>query len=152
MGVLPADARTLTPGSAGGGRSVAVVAAQAARAAPPAVRPRLGSAAISGDWPLPAHDLSATRPGSPGRGVRKLWRVNFPGGVPASAAVLGERVYAASAKGEVAALALRDGKHVWRVSLSVSRYGSGQGVRELGLFATGAPYQRVRGSNPGRAR
>jgi len=136
-GVAPPDPRTLTRRgllAAGGALAVGAVEAQAAQAVPRTARRRLGSASTGGEWPLPAHDLSATRHGAPLSGVKKLWRASFPGGVPASAAVLGEHIYAASAKGEVAALSLRDGKPAWRVSLGVFAYGSGKAVRELGFF------------------
>jgi hypothetical protein len=112
--------------AAGGAFAIGVAETQTARAVPRTVRRRLASAPVTGAWPLPAHDLSATRHGAPLSGVKELWRASFPGGVPASAAVLGERVYAASAKGEVAALSLSDGAPAWRVSLGVSPYGSSE--------------------------
>ena len=86
-------------------------------------------------WPLPAHDLAATRAGGPLRGARVRWRATFAGGVPASAAIAGGRVYAASADGEVAALDLADGRERWRRALGTADYGSGAGRRELGFFA-----------------
>jgi outer membrane protein assembly factor BamB len=137
MGVPSHDVGALTRRgllAAGGALAIGAAEAQAARAVPRTVRRRLASAPVTGSWPLPAHDLSATRHGAPLTGVKELWRASFPGGVPASAAVLGDRVYAASAKGEVAALSLRDGKPAWRVSLGAATYGSGKAVRKLGFF------------------
>lgn len=131
------DARLLTRRSllaAGAVLAVGAAEAHAARAVPRALRRPRGPKQTPGDWGLPAHDLSATRDGAPLGGLRELWRASFPGGVPASAAVVGERVFAASATGEVAALSLHDGTQAWRVALGTSPYGSGEGLRELGFF------------------
>jgi len=122
--------------AAGGVVALGAAQARAARAFPrPMVRGvARGLRALDG-WPLPAHDLAATRDGSPLRGVAERWRVSFPGGVPASAAIVDGRVYAASAQGRVSALRLRDGRELWRRELGTASYGSGDGVRELGFFA-----------------
>lgn len=118
------------------GGAVALGAAQAsiAGAVPRALRAGHAPPVPPGDWPLPAHDLAASRHGGPLTGARELWRASFPGGVPASAAVLGERVFAASAAGEVAALSLSTGEQSWRAALGTSPYGSGEGLRQLGFF------------------
>ena len=83
---------------------------------------------------MPAHDLFATREGSPLAGANVRWNATFPGGVPASAAIASGRVYAASADGAVAALDLRDGTVLWQRELGTAQYGSGAGLRELGFF------------------
>ena len=131
------DARLLTRRSllaAGAALAVGASEARAARSVPRALQGAPDPEQALGDWPLPAHDLSATRDGPPLAGLRLLWRASFPGGVPASAAVVGERVFAASATGEVAALSLDDGTLAWRVALGTSPYGSGEELRELGFF------------------
>ena len=121
-----------------GGAALAggAVAARAAAAVPHPLRERAGRAALApASWPLAAHDLRATRHAPGAAGLERRWRAHFPGGVPATAAIAGEVVYAASAKGAVAALALADGRELWRVQLGTSAYGSGEGRRELGFFS-----------------
>ncbi|HEY4278005.1 MAG TPA: PQQ-binding-like beta-propeller repeat protein [Conexibacter sp.] len=98
----------------------------------PARRP---AHATRGSWQLPAHDLAATRDGGALDGARVRWRATFRGGVPASAAVLGGVVYAASADGVVSALALADGRAKWQTALGTAKYGSGDDVRQLGFFS-----------------
>lgn len=119
------------------GAAVAVGAAQARamRTIPQPVRQWLESSfADRASWPMPAHDLSATRHGATPVRLLERWRADFPGGVPATAAVAGGRVYAASAQGAVAALSLQDGSQLWRVELGTSPYDSDEGRRELGFF------------------
>ncbi|MCW2953690.1 MAG: qbdA 1 [Conexibacter sp.] len=123
-----------------GGAALALGAAEAraARAARAGQRPRHGWEGRGrrgpGDWPMPAHDLAATRDGAPLDGSAERWRASFPGGVPATAAIADGRVYAASAQGAVAALALGDGRERWRRELGTAQYGSGDGLRQLGFF------------------
>lgn len=90
--------------------------------------------AATGDWPLPARDLAATRAGGPLAGTEVRWSVRFPGGVPATAASAGGTVFAASAAGAVAAVTLSGGEELWRRELGTARYGSGERVSELGFF------------------
>lgn len=121
-----------------GGAALAgtAMAARTARALPRPLREWAGRAARApGSWPLAAHDLRASRHAPRPAGLARRWRADFPGGVPATAAVVGEVVYAASAKGAVAGLALVDGRELWRVQLGTSPYGSGEGRRELGFFS-----------------
>jgi len=121
---------------AGAGVACAVIAADraAARDRPrphdPRRRPR-----DRRDWVLPAHDLAATRAGDRLAGAAVRWRATFEGGVPASAAIAGERVFAASAAGAVGALALADGRPLWRRELGTAVYGGGADRRELGFFS-----------------
>lgn len=117
---------------AGAGAACALLAADRAAAADRfrGRRPRPG-----GSWTLPARDLAATRAGDRLAGAAVQWRATFEGGVPASAAIAGERVFAASAAGAVGALALRDGRPLWRRELGTAVYGSGAGRRELGFFS-----------------
>ncbi len=117
---------------AGAGLALAVAAEPAAAHRPPT---RPWRPAHDDDWPLPAHDLAATRAGERLRGARVRWRATFAGGVPASAALAGGAVHVASAAGEVAALALADGRERWRRTLGTASYGSGADRRELGFFA-----------------
>jgi outer membrane protein assembly factor BamB len=87
-----------------------------------------------GDWPTAGHDLSATRFASRLAGADVLWTADFPGGVPATAAIARRRVYAASGAGAVAALDLSDGTMLWEQQLGTAEYGSGADARELGFF------------------
>ena len=123
---------------AGGATLAAGLAASQARAAVPAPAREWLRRVAPGDaaeWVLPAHDLAATRhaPGRPG--LRHRWSAKFPGGVPASVAIAGGVVYAASARGEVAALRLADGTEIWRRRLGTFNYGSAEGKRRLGFFS-----------------
>lgn len=115
---------------AGVGVACALVAADRAAARDRRPRPHHGR-----DWTLPAHDLAATRAGDGLGGAAVRRRATFEGGVPASAAIARERVFAASAAGAVAALALRDGRPLWRRELGTAVYGSGADRRELGFFS-----------------
>ena len=67
--------------------------------------------------------------------LRHRWSAEFPGGVPATAAISSGVVYAASAVGEVAALRLAAGTEVWRRRLGTYTYGSAEGKRRLGFFS-----------------
>lgn len=125
--------RTLLVG--GATLALGVAAAQAAGAAPRLARRWFGDHFLGhGDWPMPGHDLQATRAAATPVRLVERWRASFPGGVPATAAVAGDTVYAASAQGAVAALSLRDGSERWRVELGTSPYGSGEGQRDLGFY------------------
>ncbi len=118
---------------AGAGLAFAAAAEPAAAHRPP---PRQWGPPRDRDgWPLPAHDLAATRAGEPLRGASVRWRATFAGGVPASVAIAGGRVHVASAAGEIAALDLADGRARWRRALGTATYGSGAARRELGFFA-----------------
>lgn len=121
--------------SAGAGAALGAVAASTAATARPARGTARDGLVQGGAWTLPAHDLSATRAGDRLAGARVRWRSGFPGGVPASAAIADGPVFAASAAGTVAALALEDGRDRWRRELGTAEYGSGAGRRELGFFA-----------------
>jgi outer membrane protein assembly factor BamB len=114
----------------------AIATAQARAAVPRPVRELLGRAAGSTTaWTLPAHDLAATRHALAAPGLRHRWSARFPGGVPASAAIDGGVVYAAGARGAVAAIRLGDGHQLWRRELGTFGYGSGEGQRQLGFFS-----------------
>jgi outer membrane protein assembly factor BamB len=136
---LDAQLRRVTRrGLLASGAAVAVGAVQA-RAARAGRRPWHGGEGTgrreAGDWPLPAHDLAATRHGAPLAGTAERWRASFPGGVPATAAIVEGHVYAASGQGAVAGLVLRDGRELWRRELGTAQYGSGSDIRQLGFFA-----------------
>jgi len=122
---------------AGAGLALGLLAAEraAARGRPRPRDPRRAPADRRAGWPLPAHDLAATRRGDRLAGAAVRWRATFEGGVPASAAIAGGRVFAASAAGAVGALALADGRPLWRRELGTAAYGSGADRRELGFFA-----------------
>ncbi|MDO8211335.1 PQQ-binding-like beta-propeller repeat protein [Conexibacter sp. CPCC 206217] len=127
--------------STGAGLALGALAAEPAIAAAAARHRRAhgqghgGGHAHRGAWPLPAHDLAATRAGDRLKGAAVRWRASFPGGVPASAAIDGGVVFAASAAGAVAALNLSDGHERWRRELGTAEYGSGADRRALGFFA-----------------
>ncbi len=110
--------------------------AQAAGAVPRPLRRWLGRSFPdqASSWPMPAHDLAATRNGASAVRLAERWRADFPGGVPATAAISGDCAYVASAQGAVAALSLRDGSRRWRVELGTSTYDSDEGPRQLGFF------------------
>lgn len=121
-----------------GGASLVVglAAAQAGAAVPAPARAWLrAKTAGGGTWALPAHDLAATRHAASRPGLRRRWSARFPGGVPASAAIAGGVVYAASAGGTVAAFGLADGREYWRREPGTTTYGSGEATRELGFFS-----------------
>lgn len=121
---------------AGAGLAAAALIADTAVAGDRAGDRQLGRGrARDGAWPLPAHDLAATRAGGRLSGAEVRWRASFPGGVPASAAIADGVVFAASAAGAVAALALEDGRERWRRELGTAEYGSGADRRALGFFA-----------------
>lgn len=121
--------------SAGAGLAVGALAASPAAARQPTGWLHGGEGPRSSAWPLPAHDLSATRAGDRLGGAEVRWRSVFAGGVPASAAIAGDTVFAASAAGAVAALSLADGSDRWRRELGTAEYGSGASRRQLGFFA-----------------
>jgi outer membrane protein assembly factor BamB len=115
---------------AGAGLLAANVATRYANAAP-VVRRAEPSA---GSWPLPAHDLRATRQGGPLPSLRERWRQSLAGGIPGAPALDHGRVYAASLGGIVAAFQLAQGAELWRRDLGTAIYGSGDSARELGFF------------------
>jgi outer membrane protein assembly factor BamB len=115
---------------AGAGLLAATVATRYANAAP--VARRVQQAA--GSWPLPAHDLQATRHGGPLPALRERWRRSLAGGIPGAPALAHGRAYAASLGGIVAAFRLAQGKELWRRDLGTAIYGSGDSARELGFF------------------
>jgi len=122
---------------AGAGVAFGVLAAERAdaRRRPRPRDPRRHPPDRRDGWPLPAHDLAASRAGDRLLGAAVRWRATFEGGVPASAAIAGGTVFAASAAGAVAALALADGRPRWRRELGTATYGEGAGRRELGFFS-----------------
>jgi outer membrane protein assembly factor BamB len=132
-----AGARTTRRGLFLSGGALALGAAQARAAAtvPQPLRDlAAGGSFGAGAWPTAAHDLDASREAAGAVGVRPRWRAHFPGGVPATAAIAGGHVYAASARGAVAALDLGSGRQLWRRELGTAAYGSGEGKRHLGFF------------------
>jgi outer membrane protein assembly factor BamB len=121
--------------AAGAGFAAAALSASAGRAGamPALVRPR-PSAAETGSWRLPAHDLRATRMGVQLSGVGRRWRNTLAGGVPGAPAIVGSRVFAASLGGVVAEFELGSGTERWRRSLGTAVYGTGDQARQLGFF------------------
>jgi outer membrane protein assembly factor BamB len=99
---------------------------------PPAARALPSGAS---NWPMAAHDLRAHRfvPGEIA-GLHERWRLTLAGGVAATPAVGGGRVYAASVGGEVVSVDLPDGTRRWRRRFAPARYGD----RRLGFFAAPA--------------
>ena len=116
---------------AGAGGVVTAIAAPYASAARRLPRPR---PPVEGSWPVPAHDLHASRRGGPVRALRERWRHSLPGGIPGTAALAHGRSYAASLGGGIAAFVLADGRELWRRDLGTATYGSGESARELGFF------------------
>jgi outer membrane protein assembly factor BamB len=117
--------------AAGGRIAVAALAAGATRSRAWASAPE---AAPAERWPLPAHDLYATRLGGALLGTALRWRAQLSGGVPGAPAIVEGTVYAASFGGDIAAFDLATGTERWRQALGTATYGSDAGVRALGFF------------------
>jgi outer membrane protein assembly factor BamB len=144
------DRRLTRRGALAAGAGLAVSAAGARAQGSAAGAESLDSPGGLDPWPLPAHDLRATRAGGPigllPGPLAVRWSVPLTGGAPASAAIVGDRAYAASTAGSVAALSLADGSQQWRRELGTATYGSGEQTFEFG-FLTGVAVApaRVRG-------
>jgi outer membrane protein assembly factor BamB len=125
--------------STGAGFVAAALLAKAARvgAVPANVQP-VSAAAGTDSWRLPAHDLGATRLGGPVAGARRRWHNSLEGGVPGAAAIVGDRVFAASLGGVMASFELGSGRERWRRALGTAVYGTGQQARQLGFFGGAA--------------
>lgn len=120
---------------AGAGLIAAAASARAARADALAALVRPESAAGgTGSWRLPAHDLRATRRGGRLSATRRRWRNSLEGGLPGAPAIVGDRVFAASLGGVVAAFELGSGGERWRRELGTAVYGTAGQTRELGFF------------------
>jgi outer membrane protein assembly factor BamB len=90
--------------------------------------------AAGAEWPMPAHDLGATRHGTPVATVAVRWRRQMRGGVASATAIVDHHVVAASVGGIVGSYRLAEGKPRWQRDLGTARYGSGKGTRHLGFF------------------
>jgi outer membrane protein assembly factor BamB len=124
----------------------ALLAAGAAAGAGVLIRPRPVEArtagarpALGGGWRMAHHDLLGWRRGADGpRDLAERWRISLAGGVPGAPAVAGNRVYAASFGGEVAACRIESGRELWRRALPVPVY-TGPAGEDVPMAFFGGP-------------
>jgi outer membrane protein assembly factor BamB len=111
----------------------------AAALTPLAARSAAGAASPAvDDWAQTGRDLAATRRAPhPLRAITPTWSQRLAGGVPGVPAAVGDRVYAASVGGEVAALDRATGAVIWKRALPVPQYGDVTGAPRLLGFTTG---------------